>query len=108
MKPDLYCWNCKKSLPPEFFAKDRSRKTGRQNICRACDSAKFQRWYSENRDRILEKAKGRDRRRKIKVLLVAGELHYLSSLIEGKSPLRAFYDLTERLNASEETTYEQN
>jgi hypothetical protein len=93
----LICRVCHNTMPIHFFSRDRNRsyRNCRANICKACDAAKFRAWYLNNRDRILEKAKTRDRRKKKYVLIVDGVAHDITSKVGDKSNLRIFFELTD-------------
>lgn len=44
MTKGIHCSGCKKPRPPDAFALDAARSTGRRYKCRACSSAEFARW----------------------------------------------------------------
>jgi hypothetical protein len=58
------CYRCGEEKPADQFAVDRSKASGRKSICKPCDKAKGLAYYRRNRDRMLERAKARYRRRK--------------------------------------------
>jgi transcriptional regulator with XRE-family HTH domain len=44
----LVCWNCKRELRADDFAKDTRRRNGLQTKCRECSSALASRWRQDN------------------------------------------------------------
>lgn len=49
----LQCRTCKVEKPPEAFAVERSRKSGRQSDCRECKSAIAAHWRLQNAEKVL-------------------------------------------------------
>lgn len=50
------CWSCKNLLDIEEFARDRSRKSGRQSKCRRCSSRLVAAWRHRTGPRQKEKS----------------------------------------------------
>lgn len=96
----LKCYDCGSFLPPQFFSRDRSHKTGKRSICRACAAARFRDWYLLNASSVVRRVL-RNRERKC-VINVAAVEHTLDSRIDGKSPLRVFYELSTRVESEDE------
>jgi hypothetical protein len=59
-EPLKRCSRCRRYKPLTEFHRDRSRKDGVQNYCKACNIARAKRFYAEN----PERCKDRDKRRK--------------------------------------------
>ena len=53
------CYRCRRFLPVEAFAADKSKASGRKSICRACDRAKSRAYYVANRERKIAAVKAR-------------------------------------------------
>lgn len=99
---NLTCYACKRSdLPREAFPADRTHKTGKRSICTACASAAFRDWYLLNKIHVVNRVL-RNRQRTL-ILRTAGVEHALDSRIDGKSPLRVFYELSTRIEEETDT-----
>lgn len=95
----LHCYDCGGDYPPQFFARDRTHKSGKRSICRACASRAFRHWYLLNKQHVVCNVL-RNRQRK-QIIKAAGVEHAMDSTIDGKSPLRVFYELTTQIEESE-------
>lgn len=96
----LHCYDCRADLPRQFFARDRSHKSGKRSVCRACASKAFRDWYLLNKAHVVCNVL-RNRQRK-QIIKAAGVEHSMESRIDGKSPLRVFYELTTRIEEESE------
>jgi hypothetical protein len=61
---DKTCKVCQQTLPLELFAKDRHRKDGLRNCCRACWAARTRKWRAQKPEHYSEYVKqyGKDYR----------------------------------------------
>lgn len=90
---ELLCYNCKNFLPVQFFSRDSTREyRGRKNnICKACDAAKFRAWYLANREKnILRSRYNKLKRRVLRIGLTESDIE---ATIDGKSVYRVLYEL---------------
>jgi 5-methylcytosine-specific restriction endonuclease McrA len=53
--PSKLCRGCDRPLPLDAFARDRSKRDGRQARCRECDAARKRRWREENAEAVRER-----------------------------------------------------
>lgn len=47
------CTGCRRELPAEGFAVDRSKASGRKSRCKDCDAERSREWYAQNAERRL-------------------------------------------------------
>lgn len=60
----MKCYRCGRPFNPDQFTRDTSKSSGFKSICKPCDSAKGRAYYAANRERVLQRAKARQRRRR--------------------------------------------
>ncbi len=63
------CYKCKEEKPftDEFFVKSKNNKSGLKTECKKCHNIRTKEWRKRNKEKIINKAKIRNRRNKYNI-----------------------------------------